>query len=145
MSDDFRIPTKNELREAIDKAHDAEVARLQADLAAVREERDRLKQIQTDEGRLKLIELLDDEIGRAVAERDAAVKLLNEVISFEGPEENDAAMDRSVYDEVMARAFAFVATHDAARAGRGEGDSPQPVEYRHKHNYEVISPNDLDK
>jgi hypothetical protein len=41
MSDDFRIPTKNELREAIDKASDKLVAELRARLAAAEYERDR--------------------------------------------------------------------------------------------------------
>lgn len=55
------------------RCRDAETREMElsAELAAARAERDRLKQIQTDEGRLQLIELLDDEIGRAVAERDA--------------------------------------------------------------------------
>lgn len=87
MSDDFRIPTKNEIREAIDKAHDAEIKALRDELARVRSELEVDRQCRlANEAEMhradKLIGELRTKLAAAVAERDKWKSRAASLIAF---------------------------------------------------------------
>lgn len=108
----------------------ADNERLQAELAAVREERDHAMR----QSALAIADKVELRNALRPVVREAKAKGFD----YEHPSWNpDAHIELTLTIREM-RAI-------AARAGRGEGDSPQPVEYEHKHVYEVTSPNDLDK